>query len=200
MDFGGSPAFGCPGDDWTEFKRDLFVELFGGRPFRQGRYLFRGEGDADHVLSSYFDRRFAHVPTARRMALWGRLLALGQHYGLPTRLLDRSASPYVAALFAFHAHLVEPTATDRVAVWVLHLENPVWTSAPGAEVLQLPSGENSRQRRQNGSAGVRPSRWRDGRRRGVVDERPAGLSGRRRAGPVLRPRRPGSPVSVAVPV
>jgi len=60
--------------DWAEFKRDLLVELFEGRPFRQGRYLFRGEGDADHVLSSHFDRRFAELPLARRMALWDRLV------------------------------------------------------------------------------------------------------------------------------
>jgi hypothetical protein len=159
--------------DWAEFKRDLLVELFGGRPFRQGVYLFRGEGDADHVLSTYFDRRFAGLPMPERMALWdrlvaqwravcreegrpeadgdeARLLALGQHYDLPTRLLDWSTSPYVAAFFAFRAHLLETSATDRVAVWVLHLDNPVWTTASGVEVLHLPAEGNLRLRRQNG--------------------------------------------------
>ena len=162
---------------WVEFKRDLFVELFTGGQFDRGRYLFRGAGDADWRLSTSFDRRFAAVPLQERLQLWDRLIAqwregcteaglaadltgddrtlwaLGQHHGLPTRMLDWSLSPYVAAFFAFRAHLRVELGRGgpggQVAVWVLHLDNPVW-SGPGVEVVAAPSLGNLRLRNQGG--------------------------------------------------
>ena len=160
---------------WVEFARDLFTELFGDGIFRQGRYLFRGSANADWGLSSYFDRRFATVPLEQRMMLWDRLVsewrrgcedvgvapsitdedrklwALGQHHGLPTRLLDWSVSPYVAAFFAFADHLTSPPGRQHhVAVWVLHLDNPVWARQGGVEVVAAPALENVRLRNQGG--------------------------------------------------
>lgn len=160
---------------WPEFTRDVFVELFGDGVFRHGRYLFRGAADADWPLSSLFDRRFAAVPMERRMQLWDRLVhewrrgcaelgiddavlaedrtlwALGQHHGLPTRLLDWSTSPYVAAFFAFADHLTRsPGRFSQVAVWALHLDNPVWLRAGGVEVVAVPTVANARMRNQGG--------------------------------------------------
>jgi FRG domain len=161
--------------DWTEFVRDVFVELYGDGVFRHGRYLFRGVSDADWQLRSLFDRRFATVPTQRRLELWDRLVvewrrgceeagvppeliaedrtlwALGQHHGLPTRLLDWSTSPYVAAFFAFADHLARtPERFAQVAIWALHLDNPVWSRPDGVEVVRVAPVSNERLRAQGG--------------------------------------------------
>ena len=160
---------------WVEFKRDVFAELFETGRFRSGRYLFRGCGDANWTLSSSFDRRFASVPLDRRLKLWDELVqewrhgceqmgipasvinedrklwALGQHNGLPTRLLDWTTSPYVAAFFAFHDHVMAPAGRfDHVAVWALHAENLVWARERGVEIVSAPLLDNVRLRNQGG--------------------------------------------------
>jgi hypothetical protein len=160
---------------WHELKRDLFIELFGNGGFRPDRYLFRGMGNADWRLSSSFDRRFSLLGRDQRLRLWDELIrewrrvceetgvsesilhddqklwALGQHNGLPTRLLDWTTSPYVAAFFAFHDWILQlPQEFSHVAIWALHLENPVWSREMGVEIVTPPAMENIRLRNQSG--------------------------------------------------
>jgi hypothetical protein len=160
---------------WHELKRDLFIELFGKGGFRSGRYLFRGMGNADWRLSSSFDRQFSSLDRDQRLLLWEQLTqewrrsceetgmpdsvlrddqklwALGQHNGLPTRLLDWTTSPYVAAFFAFEDWPAQlPHEFSHVAIWVLHLDNQVWSRETGVEIVTPPALENIRLKNQSG--------------------------------------------------
>jgi hypothetical protein len=159
-------------ESWDDFMRYLRPELFKASPFTRGRYLFRGVCNADFELVSSFDRRFpaleeretvsAALLQAFRDAIDGEvdssviadddtLLALGQHHGLPTRLLDWTSSPYVAAYFALSDAITYPqVAGAYVSIWALHLAAPIWGKDMGVRVVQVHAAANLRLRNQAG--------------------------------------------------
>lgn len=138
---------------WSVFKSDIARDISGDAVFPFGKYVFRGQTKAEWGLVSNFDRTFSRYRGEEKRRIENNLLdgfkarykiqnpelniesvekqritALGQHYGLPTRLLDWTYSVYIASFFAFADTncQIEHDPT-HVAIWIADKENAIWS-------------------------------------------------------------------------
>src|SRR5579884_2606184 len=103
------------------------------------KWAFRGIGDANwslatslerlqvspvieaerYLLTTFQRRAHHHVRDCPPLDDYVEWLALMQHHGTPTRLLDCTRSPYVALLFALER---PPDANGQAAIWAVDID------------------------------------------------------------------------------
>ncbi len=159
---------------WKQFKEDYCDDLYDGQ-FENGKYLFRGQSNASWELQTSFDRLYSHVPYAQKKQIEEELLSvfcenctrytnskhefskmslmekssIAQHYGVPTRLLDWSYSPFIAAYFAFSS-VDYNKHPSHVAIWALKRDHEIWNSGQGVDIEVDIAVDNEHQKRQLG--------------------------------------------------
>ena len=142
-------------NSWGDFTRIVLSP-------RYTNWAFRGQADATWPLQSTLARRFANAGITNRKAWYEqesrilrifkrkahlfldhipgegdsfRWLGIMQHHGAPTRLLDFTWSPYVAAFFALEG------ASADAAIWAVSppaLNEPITLTINGKECMVDP--------------------------------------------------------------
>jgi hypothetical protein len=138
-------------------------ELTGQHYIEPRRFLFRGQGDANYKLVSSFDRSYANLDLTDRVRKYNRvsshffelykkrlkkdasveeMLSAAQHYGMPTRLLDWTSNPFVAAYFAFSGAALRNQMRGSVAIWAIDTKSKLIHTDLGLNIF--PASGNDR--------------------------------------------------------
>lgn len=160
-------------EHFTSFIREALV--YGIDGVSTNGVWFRGQGDADWSLTASFDRVFKHLTSGQKADVYDHmvktfrerainhdaiaklrheaLICLMQHYGAPTRVLDWTSSPYIAAYFAFaSAASLGDTDDDRqrCAIYILNAKKDIFKGFHTVKLIHQPPLENKRAAAQRG--------------------------------------------------
>lgn len=123
-------------DSWSKLQEQLFEGFWNDKLQRfRSPFAFRGLSDSSYLLETSLKRlggpywrlekhllrnfrKYSRLGVKEQSSFW-HLLALAQHHGLPTRLLDWTYSPYIALHFA--TVNLEQYQSDGV-IWVADYE------------------------------------------------------------------------------
>lgn len=144
--------------NWAELQDALFRDSYHQELARyRSPYVYRGLSDVSHTLKtslirlggSYrevekhlirnFSKYSKRLINMERLGSFWDTLALAQHFGLPTRLLDWTYSPYVALHFATSD--LEKYASDGV-IWAVNHEKAVDYLPDALRAILLEEGSN----------------------------------------------------------
>ncbi len=158
--------------NWKEFKAELANKIQNScTGINVNNFLFRGQADSTWSLWSSFDRiekNKAKYPILlenfKKICSYYDyneellksnndkfIAAFAQHYGLPTRLLDWTLSPYFAAFFAFSSAFSSKKKITKCTIWGINKESEALRQKTGIEFVSLPSSKfNYRMKNQIG--------------------------------------------------
>jgi hypothetical protein len=105
---------------------------------------------AERLIALFRDEASRLTPDPGLSSNPEQVLALAQHYGVPTRLLDWTETPYVAAFFAFSWLSLSPDRAHDIAIWCLDTTSQIWNEDTGIKLLSIPSPYNERLKNQLG--------------------------------------------------
>jgi hypothetical protein len=157
---------------WNLSSAAELFKIIQSPPFDEARWAFRGQGDAErmlrpsiewvasspqiaeHYVEAEFKRRAHHylrdLPDDEDDLEW---LALMQHHGAPTRLLDWTRSAYVGAFFAAQSAMSpkriaaeDERPSKPFAIWAIDEKS---INAEAVAMLGLPPGDNYLSSREN---------------------------------------------------